>query len=123
VAVVTFSDFDSAPVPKLLNLDAGPSLQNFQIWESHSCSDSGFHRCNRNLAMLLLMVCCIWKTGRFLLLKMKSDSGSRSSFSRIFDFGSGSERKKQDLLEATPDLWLQIYGAKCKLFPQMLTLT
>jgi len=49
---------------------------------------------------------------------MKSDSGSRSSFSRIFDFGSGSERKKQDPAGSdsrfvAPDIWskMQIVSA------------
>jgi len=36
VAGVTFSDFDSNPVPKFLNPDPGPAI--FQIWESESCS-------------------------------------------------------------------------------------
>jgi len=117
VAVVTFSVFDSAPVPKLLNIATGPSLQNFQTWESDSCSDSGYHRCNRNSAMFLLVICHIWKPGRLLLLKMKTGSGS--SLSQIFDFGSGtgSERKTQDpagVDSGTPDPWLQIFnGAKC----------
>jgi len=56
-----------------------------KIFKSDSCSDSGCHRCNRNSAI-----------HRLLLLKMKSDSGSRSGFSQIFDSGSRSERKTQD---------------------------
>ena len=48
VARVTFSDSDSAPVPKFLN--PGPAI--FQIWESDSCSDSGYnHQSNLNLPM------------------------------------------------------------------------
>jgi len=44
---VTFSDSDSAPVLKFLNPDRGPAI--LQIWESDSCSDSGYnHRSNRN---------------------------------------------------------------------------
>jgi len=41
VAGVTFSDSNSAPVPKFLNPgpDQGPAI--FLIWESDSCSDSG----------------------------------------------------------------------------------
>jgi len=35
VAVVTFSDSESAPLPKLLN----PDQKKFQISESDSCSD------------------------------------------------------------------------------------
>jgi len=51
VAGVTFSDSDSAPVPKFLN--PGPAI--FQIWKSDSCSDSGYsHRSNSNLPMFLL---------------------------------------------------------------------
>ena len=55
VAGVTFSDSDSAPVPKFLNPGParGPAL--LRIWESDSCSDSGYnHWTNRNLPMLLL---------------------------------------------------------------------
>jgi len=51
VAGVTFSDSDSAPVPIFFN--PGPEI--FQIWESGSCSDSGYnHRSNRNLTCLHL---------------------------------------------------------------------
>jgi len=39
VAGVTFSDSDSAPVPKFFN--PGPAI--LQIWESNSCSDSGYN--------------------------------------------------------------------------------
>ena len=50
VAGVTFSDSDSAPVPKFLN--PGPAI--LQMWESDSCSDSGYkHRSNRDLPMFL----------------------------------------------------------------------
>ena len=42
VAGVTFSDSDSAPVPKCLNL----GQEIFYIWEIDSCSDSGYHRSN-----------------------------------------------------------------------------
>jgi len=53
VAGVTFSDSESAPVPKFLNPDPGPAI--FQIWQSDSCSDSGYnHRSNHNLPMFLL---------------------------------------------------------------------
>jgi len=51
VAGVTFSDSDSAPVPKFLN--PGPAI--LQIWESDSCSDSGYNnRSNRNLPCFYL---------------------------------------------------------------------
>ena len=50
VTGVTFSDSDSAPVPKFFN--PGPAI--FQIWESDSCSDCGYrHRSNRNLPRFL----------------------------------------------------------------------
>jgi len=70
MAVVTFSDPESTPVPKCLNPDPGP--KTFQLCESESCSDSGYHRCNRNSAMFILKKCHIWKPHRLLLLKMKS---------------------------------------------------
>jgi len=89
VAGVTFSDSDSAPVSKFLNPSPGPAF--LQIWDSYSCSDSGYnHRSNRNLPMFLPKK---WPHGRLLLPKWKSESGSGSAFSQIFDSGSGSERK------------------------------
>ena len=52
VARVTFSDSVSAPVSNCLN--PGPDPTILQIWESDSCSDSGYnHRSNRNLPMFL----------------------------------------------------------------------
>ena len=51
VAGVTFSDSDSAPVPKCLNSDQAI----FHILESDYCSDSSYNRrFNRNLPMFLL---------------------------------------------------------------------
>jgi len=50
VAGFTFSDSNSAPVPKFLN--PGPEI--FQICESGSCSDSGYHQFNRNLSIFFL---------------------------------------------------------------------
>jgi len=114
VAVVTFSVFDPAPVPKVLNPATGPSPQNFQIWESDSCSDSGYHRCNRNSAMFLFMIRHIWKPGR--LLKMKSGSGSESRFSQILASAPvpGLKEKRRILLESTPALRIRgCNGAKC----------
>jgi len=50
VAVVTFSDSDSVPVPKVLNPAPDPGPAIFQISESDSCSDSGcILRSNSNL--------------------------------------------------------------------------
>jgi len=47
-----FSDSDSAPVPKFLNPGPDPGSESFQIWETDSCSDSGYnHWSNRNLPM------------------------------------------------------------------------
>ena len=89
---VTFSDSDFAPVPKFLN--PGPAI--LQIWESDSCSDSGYnHRSNRSLPMFLPKK---WLHRLLLLPKWKSESGSGSGFSQIFDSGSGSgsERKTQN---------------------------
>ena len=46
-----FSDSDSTPLPKFLN--PGPAI--LQIWESDSCSDSGYnHRSYRNLPCFYL---------------------------------------------------------------------
>ena len=83
VAGVTFSDSNSAPVPKFFN--PGPEI--FQNWES----DSGYYRCNPGSPLFLLQK---WPRRLLLLPKLKSDSGT--VFSRIFDFGFGSERKTQN---------------------------
>jgi len=50
VAGVTFSDYNSAPVPKFLNRD--PEV--FRMWESDSCSNSSNHRGNRNSDMFVI---------------------------------------------------------------------
>ena len=66
-----------------------------QSWESF-CSDFGYnHRSNRNLPMFLPKK---WPHRLLLLPKLKSDSGSGSDLSQIFDSGSqsGSERKTQN---------------------------
>ena len=55
VAGVTFADFDSAPVPKFLNPGPDMDWAIIQIWESDSCSDSGYnHWCSRDLPMFFL---------------------------------------------------------------------
>ena len=88
VTGVTFSDSDSAHVPQFLNPDPIPAI--LQIWESGSCSDSGYnHRSNHNLPICLPEK---WLHRLPLLPKWKSDSGS--GFSQIFD--SGFERKMQN---------------------------
>jgi len=75
---------------------------NFQIWESYSCSDSGYnHRSYLNFLMFLLKK---WPHRLLLLPRLKIDSGSGSGFCQIFD--SGSERKTQNPVEVdcgTPD--------------------
>ena len=82
VAGVTFSDTNSAPVQKFW----GPAF--FQIWESDSCSDSGYnHQSNLNLPMFFLKK---WPHRLLLLPKWKSYSGSGSGFPQIFDSWSGS---------------------------------
>jgi len=96
VAGVTFSNSDSAPVPKFLNPCPGSAI--FQIWESDSCSDSGYnHRSNRNSPMFLLKK---WPHRLLLLSKLKCDSGS--GFSQIFDSGSGPKEKRRIQTESTP---------------------
>jgi len=117
---VTFWDSDSAPVPKFFN--PGPDPANFLIWESHSCSDSGYnHRSNRNLPMFLLEKC----PHRLLLLpKLKSDSGPGPFFSNFWPgSGSGSETKTQNsagvdsgfpdpvppLIQSSDDEWIWIW--------------
>ena len=53
VAILTFSDSDSALVPKFLNPDPDLGSKFFQIWESDSCSNSDNYRNYRNSAMFL----------------------------------------------------------------------
>jgi len=82
VAIVTFSESDSAPVSKFLN------RISFRIRESYS--NSGSHGSNWEFTHVLLTK--LWR--RFLLLqKLKRDYGSGYGFLQIFD--SGSERKTQ----------------------------
>ena len=75
VAGVTFSDSDSAPVPKFLNPNPDPGPASLQIQESDSCLDSGYnHRSKRHLPMFLPKKLL---HRLLLLLKWKSDSGHR----------------------------------------------
>jgi len=100
VAGVTFSDSDSAPVPKFLNLDPVPGPAILQIWESDSCSDSGYnHRSNRNLPMFLPKK---WPHRLLLLPKWKIDSGSASGFHKFSTPGPdpGSKEKRRILSES-----------------------
>ena len=105
VTGVTFLDSDFAPVPKLPNVD--PGMEIFQIWESDSCSDSGYYRSNRNLPLFLLKK---WPRILLLLQKLKSDSGSGYVFF-YFCSGSASGRKTQNLAgvdSGTPDPWASL---------------
>jgi len=95
VAGVTFSD--SPPVPKLWN--PGPAI--FQIWESDSCSDSGYnHQSNLNLPMFLLnkwphrlRYCRNWK--------VIPDPGP--FFPKFLTPDPGPKEKRRILPESTPD--------------------
>jgi len=70
---------------------SGPAI--LQIWESDSCSDSGCnHRSNRNSPMFLPKK---WPHRLLLLQQLKSDSGSGSGFSQIFDSGSSPREKRR----------------------------
>ena len=73
--------------PKFFNPgpDTGPAI--LQIWESDSCSDSGYnHRSNRNLLMSLPKK---WLHRLLLLPKWKSDSGSGPDFHKFLTPGPG----------------------------------
>jgi len=94
-AGVTFSDFDSAPVPKFLI----PAPKMFQIWESDSCLNTGNHRCNRNSAMLLIKQ-------RYLY---KDHADSCYFRKKLLRLRIGSEKKRKILLESTPALQTRGY--------------
>jgi len=88
---VNFADFEFAPVPKFLNPEPGPVPDLFQIWESDSCSDSGYHQSSWEFTHILLKKL----PNRLLQLpKLKSDPGFGSGLSQMFD--SGTERKVQN---------------------------
>ena len=75
----------------------------FRIWESVSCSNYGIHRWDRNSAISVLTQWDLQRPRRLQLLpKIKSDSGSRSVFSQIFDSRSGP-RKNAEFFRS----WLQ----------------
>ena len=125
LARVTFSD------PALVSKTLNPGAEIFQLWESDSCSDSGYHWSNRECTHVLLLrkwprrlllcthvlllrkwprrlLLCThvlllrkWPRRLLLLLKLKRDSGS--GFLQNFD--SGSEEKRRILPESTPDPW------------------
>ena len=82
-------------------------LESSHIWQSDSCSYSGYHRSNQNLPMFLLDK---WQRKPLLLPKLKSNSGS--VFSQIFD--SGSERKTQNPAGLTPDPWPPLLQSRNK---------
>ena len=109
LARVTSSD------PALVSKTLNPGAEIFQLWESDSCSDSGYHWSNRECTHVLLLrkwprrlLLCThvlllrkWPRRLLLLLKLKRDSGS--GFLQNFD--SGSEEKRRILPESTPDPW------------------
>jgi len=108
VARVTFSDSDSASVPKFLN--PYPAQKFFWIWESDSFSNSANHQCNRNSAAFVLKQWHLKNLrGLLLLLKMKSDSRSGSAFQKTFHSGTGSGSDKMQnpsgVDHSTPDPW------------------
>ena len=102
LAIVTFSDPDSSPVPKFLNL--GPGQKLFQIWESDCSSDSSNRRCNRKSAMFLLKQWRLYKPCRLLLLP-KINNNFESGFSRIFDSGSQNTPNPVEFDPGNPDPW------------------
>ena len=97
VAGVTFSDSDSAPVPKFLNPDPGPAI--FQILKSDSRCN---HRSSRNLPMFFLKK---WPFRLLLLLKLKSDPDPGLAFPKFLTPGPhpGAKEKRRILPELTPD--------------------
>jgi len=78
---------DSAPVSKFFN--PVPGLGTFKVWESDSCSDSGYRRGNRYVPRLLFRE---WLRRILLLPNLKRDSGCGPKMSQIFYSVSGSEK-------------------------------
>ena len=108
MAGVTFTDSDSAPVPKFLIPDPSPEI--FQIWESDSCSDFGYHRSSRNLPMFCLRNdytdschCPTWKVTPDPVFHKFLTSG----------LDPGPKEKHRILPESIPALW--IHGHLCSL--------
>jgi len=100
VAGVIYSDSYSAPVPKFLN--PVPGTEIFHIWESDSCSDSGYnHQSNLNWPMFLLKK---WPHRLLLLPKLKSDSGAGPVFPKFSTPDPGPKGKFRILPESTPVL-------------------
>jgi len=105
VAGVSFSDSESAPVPKFWNPGQDPRPAIFQIWESDSCSDSGYnHQSNLNLPMFLLKE---WPQRLLLLLKMKSGSGP--VFPKFLLPNPGPKEKRRILPGSTPVMRIRSY--------------
>ena len=74
--------------------------KSFKIWETDTCSDSGYHRCNRNSAMLLLEIICMKTTQTPATAKNdKRLSVCGSHFSENFEgwFTLGLKKAEQSL--------------------------
>jgi len=81
-------------------LNPGPAI--LQIWESDSCSDSGYNRqSNCNLPMFLPKK---WLHRLLLLPKWKSDSGPAPFFHKFLTPGPdlGPREKRRILPDSTP---------------------
>jgi len=105
VAGVTFSDSDSAPVPKFFNPNPGPEI--FQMWESDSCSGSCYnHRSNRNLPRFLLKK---WLHTLLPLPKLKSDSDPGPPFHKFLTPGPCPKEKRRILSESHPVLRIRCH--------------
>ena len=79
-------------------ISQGPAI--LQIWESNTCSDSGYnHRSNRNFPMFLPKK---WPHRLLLLPKRKIDSGPGPVFHKFFTPDPGPKEKPRILPESTP---------------------
>jgi len=95
VTGITFADSVSAPVLKFLNPDFGPTPKVFQICQPDCCSNSENHLCNNYHIFPKPFFSFFLRPRRLLILpKIKSDSGSWSDFSNMFDSDTGSGPKE-----------------------------
>ena len=86
--------------------ESGSVTQILKLWESDSCSESGYHWGNRKLPMVLLQK---WPRILLLLPRLKSHSGSTYGFSKNFDSDPGPKEKWRILLEWTSSLRIRGY--------------